>query len=210
MFVFLITQLLKPDLQRLSRRLKRFNSAMLGLTFAFLATGCMKISGGISHFLAGPDFKKSEMIVGGTAIANGSDQLIVYVRLMNSDSSLVSDFKPDYQVTQGSAILPSQCFASDKNGLSICILKSITAGQRTIKIGNVTTINLEKQVKFLPIPLNNNQIQLVSGSVQNGNTAGPYKVRGTVGSLTSTMKQSAGPYVVFAGVQSALSAQTSQ
>jgi hypothetical protein len=181
-----------------------YTSVLLG--FFLITTGCVKLSGSITHLLAAPDFKKSEMIVGNMAIANGSDQLLVYIRLLNSDGSAIPDYRPEYDITSGSAILPSQCFTSDKNGLSICVLKSLTAGTRLMKINNVTAVNLEKEIKFLPIPLNNNRLQIVSGSIQNG-TAGPYKVKGTIGNITSPMKQAAGPYVVYLSVQGSLTAQ---
>ena len=179
---------------------------MLALT---LTTGCVKISGTLSKITAAADFKKSQMFVLNSAVANGVDQLQVDVRLMNSDGSVVEGFTPEFSITQGAAVLPSQCFLSDKNGISICVLKSMTAGQRMMKMTNVVNCDLQKTIQFLPIPLNNNQFQALSGGA-TATVAGNYKVSAAIGNITSPLKQSAGPYTFYLSVPGALSAQVNR
>ncbi len=147
------------------------------------------------------------MFVLNSAVANGVDQLQVDVRLMNSDGTVVPNFTPEFSISAGAAVLPSQCFSSDKNGISICVLKAMTAGQRTMKILNIANVDLEKPVQFLPIPLNNNQLQVLSGGATSV-AAGPYQVRAALGNITSPLKQVAGPYTFYLSVPGALSAQS--
>ncbi len=171
-----------------------------------LLSGCVKISGTITKVVSAPDFKKSQMFVLNSAVANGVDQLQVDVRLMNSDGSVNPNFTPEFSISSGAVILPSQCFTSDKNGISICVLKAMTAGQRIMKILNVENVDLEKPVQFLPIPLNNNQLQVLSGG-GSSIAAGPYQVWAAIGNITSPLKQIAGPYTFYLSVPAALSAQ---
>lgn len=180
----------------------------LGFGFLLLFSRCVKITGSITDLATRADFKKSVLIVSGTAVANGSDQLTVYVRLLNSDGSVITNFTPTYFIQSGKIVQGRPCFPSDDHGLSICILKATSTGTRTLVIDNLKTVVLKEQIQFTPIPRNNNLLQVVSGSQQFG-FAGSYSIRGTVGNATSTLKQVSSGYTVYASVQGAISSKDS-
>lgn len=94
------------------------------------------------------DFVKSEVISNGPGIADGRSELILVVRLVNSDGSPVYGFRPTYEIVSGTGIIPSDCTLSDNTGTSVCVLRATVAGLKRLSVNNIK-IELMRDIDFL-------------------------------------------------------------
>ncbi len=153
------------------------------------------------------DFLKSEIIVSGPALANGTDQILVYIHLMNSDSTPVVGFKPSYSLLGPSQTVKIQCFASDSTGLSICMATATAAGKVAFSVTNIPNVSLANTLTFDLLHNRTSQGQILAGGQQNV-SAGRYSVSSGIGNSVSKSTQKAGPYLIYSSVQSSVNSPT--
>ncbi|KHD87883.1 MAG: hypothetical protein OM95_12765 [Bdellovibrio sp. ArHS] len=94
------------------------------------------------------DFENTEVLVGSHGISDGASQLLVVVRLMNSDNTVVQGYRPDYSVTKGTGVVKAECSLSDSYGVSICAMKATDSGVKSIRYENLADFHPEKDVVF--------------------------------------------------------------
>ncbi|WP_373999336.1 hypothetical protein [Bdellovibrio bacteriovorus] len=94
------------------------------------------------------DFENTEVLVGSHGISDGNSQLLVVVRLMNSDNTVVQGYRPDYSVTKGTGVVKADCSLSDSYGVSICAMKATDSGVKSIRYENLADFHPEKDVVF--------------------------------------------------------------
>lgn len=126
------------------------------------------------------DFLKSEIITNGTGVADGVSAFTVLVRLMNSDGSIVSGFRPTYSITSGSGVITAPCSVSDNTGTAVCLLKANTPGAKRILVDNLP-LKLEKDLSFIAPLLSGKSIVGAAPGSQQHATGGGYKMQSTVG-----------------------------
>ncbi|MCM2280954.1 MAG: hypothetical protein NDI61_03810 [Bdellovibrionaceae bacterium] len=151
-----------------------------------------------------PDFLKSEILINGTGIADGVTQLVMLVRLLNSDGSVVVGHRPAYQVASGLALADTPCSISDQNGISVCLLTASLPGIRTLRIVNLGQARVESGVTFIPPGLTPPARGFVA-SANTGTTASGHQVRSSVGVYhTGIRYRSPQGYTVYSSVQGEL------
>jgi hypothetical protein len=172
-------------------------------------TGCGKISGSIKSLAPNGinDFLKSQILVNGPGVADGTTALVVLLRLMNSNNTIVVGFQPDYRVLSGTGLSPAACSISDNTGTSVCLLRSTMPGVKRIKIGNIDTLSLEKDVTFNPKPISKNIFTLASGGGKGTGigAASGYQVQASITHLKTSNKTTVGGYTIYSGFQPAVS-----
>lgn len=139
------------------------------------------------------DFEKTEIVTNGTALADGIDELIVLVRLKNSDNSIVSDYRPDYEITVGGGVVKGNCTKSDNHGISVCILKSTIAGVKRMRLTNAK-LGLESDLTFKA--RTSNVFTVLSGGTATGVTGNGSKVQLSIGDNKALQATTAGGYKV--------------
>lgn len=75
-------------------------------------------------------------MVNGPGLADGQTELLMIVRLVNSDGSKVKGYASAYELISGSAAT-SACTASNTDGVSTCVLKAIQAGVNRVSLTNI-------------------------------------------------------------------------
>ncbi|OQW48991.1 MAG: hypothetical protein A4S09_12815 [Proteobacteria bacterium SG_bin7] len=152
------------------------------------------------------DFLKTEIIVGGTNLADGNSQMLVVVHLKNSNNSPVKNYKPTYNITPSNGLITSECSTSTDNGISVCVLRSTSAGPKSFKLTNAK-VGLEKIVEF-EHPKRGQMLGLASGAHQNMTTGAGHKVRLSVGGIgTGVNATTSGGYKVSLTLKTALDSQ---
>lgn len=151
----------------------------------------------------GQDFLKTEIIVGGTNLADGVSQMVVVVHLKNNNNTPVVNYKPTYTVTPATGLITAECSTSTNAGVSVCVLKSTSAGVKVFKLTNAK-VGLEKIVEFENVK-NGQMLGLASGAHQNMTTAAGHKVRLTVGEIgTGVQGTTSGGYKVSLTLKTAI------
>lgn len=152
------------------------------------------------------DFLKTEIIVGGSNLATGTADMYILVHLKNSDSSPVVDYKPQYDITPLAGLSVQACTSSTSAGISVCTIRSTSAGFKTFKLTNAK-VGLSKVVEFVN-PSSGQVLNLVAGSNPNMTTAAGHKVKLTAGEIgLGTKSTTAGGYKVSVTVKTALDSQ---
>lgn len=151
-----------------------------------------------------PDFLKTEIISNGPGTADGISELIVVVQLKNSDLSVVSGYKPTYEITAGGGVITSECTESLTNGLSYCVLRATQSGVKRLRLTNAR-IGLEKDVIFDPKQGGLDVQGIIAGSLQKGTTASGYQIESSTGGLVNEIQTSTSDgYIMYSTVQGAL------
>ena len=168
--------------------------------------GCGKLTLSFPQASSILDFLKTEILVGGSNLADGAAEMIVIIHLKNSDNSIVPNYKPTYQVTSSLGVTLGDCTISSSEGVSVCVLKSTKPGGKSLKLTNAL-VGLEKLIDFqalaggqifgvasgaqknMATPLGH-KINLSAGESprgQNSVTAGGYKISAGVGTASDAM-----------------------
>lgn len=150
------------------------------------------------------DFEKTEIVTNGVALADGLDELIVLVRLKNSDNSIVVDFRPTYDITVGTGVIKAACTASDNHGISVCILKSTIAGVKKMRLTNAK-LGLESELTFKA--RTSNVLGVYAGGASNATTANGSRVQLSIGDTKASETVTSGGYKVQLSFQGSTSRQ---
>ncbi len=146
------------------------------------------------------DFQKTEIIVSGLVPADGVTPMVVVLQLKNSDNSSVPNYLPKYAVSAASGVLPSNCTASDANGISACIVKSTTPGIKSFQLTNAK-VGLSKDIEF-GAPQGFQKLGLVSGAKMKATTPQGSSLQANFGApLAGAKLKTAGGYTVSFGLQ---------
>lgn len=184
-------------------RAARYLVAIMVLGSVVLATsGCGKLTLTIPQASSIVDFLKTEIIVGGTNLADGTSEMIVIIHLKNSDNTVVPNYKPTYTVTSSVGITAGECTVSSSEGVSVCVLKSTKAGTKSLKLTNAL-VGLEKIIDFQAMA--GGQIFGIASGAQKGmSTPAGHKVNMSAGEAPRGQKAvTSGGYKVSAGVGTA-------
>lgn len=183
----------------LIQKLNSFSKGIAAFWLLFSASGCGKISGEISaNFNRVQDFKRSEIISNGPAVADGQSELLVVIQLMNTDGSSVKLFKPTYEVVSGTGVTTQACTTSNDNGVSTCILKANTAGTKRISVTNIK-IELQADVVFSAPVAGKSMFGLISST--KNQTQSNFALSGSIGNQEPGVVKSNGTFKVYGGVQ---------
>jgi hypothetical protein len=162
-------------------------------------TGCGKISGEISAtFNRVQDFKRSEIISNGPAVADGQSELLVVIQLMNTDGSSVKLFKPTYEVVSGTGVTAQACTTSNDNGVSTCVLKSSEAGTKRISVTNIK-IELQADVVFNSPTPGKAMFGLIAATKDQ--TQSNFNLKSSIGNQEPGVVKTSGAFKVYGGVQ---------
>ncbi len=168
------------------------------LCVALLTSGCMLSDQVHVQFDRVQDFKRSEIISNGPAVADGQSELLVVIQLMNTDGSSVKLFKPIYEVISGTGVTAQACTTSNENGVSTCVLKSSEAGTKRISVTNIK-IDLQSDVVFsAPVP-GKAMFGLISAT--KNQTQGNFQLSASIGNQEPGVVKSSGAFKVYGGVQ---------
>lgn len=182
--------------------------ASLFLTPLFGCNVNNQIKGRYGSGSTGNDFGKSEIVVNGTGIADGSTPLYVLVRLVNSDGSVIAGFRPEYQILSGSGVITAPCTLSDVNGVAVCALKANLPGMKSMKVTNLgVTLGLQSSFEFIAVAAKGSVAGLSSsGSAQQ--VASGYLVHASVSGWTSSIYQETGSgYKVYTSLQGSIDSE---
>jgi hypothetical protein len=169
----------------------------------FIASSACSLKGQMKRLKGKIDFEKTEIIASDIGIADGSDELIVAVQLKNSDNSVVSEYRPEYDIVQGTVAFKGPCTASTDMGISVCILKAIQPGTKKLRLLNAK-VGLEKEVLFA-LRGTSSTSGLVAGSDVQVGTNGGYKANVSVGPwVSSAAVPTNSGYKVFLSVQGSM------
>ncbi|MDZ4662672.1 MAG: hypothetical protein SGJ18_13750 [Pseudomonadota bacterium] len=172
---------------------------LLTLSVALSNTGCGKLTLSLPQASTIVDFLKTEIVVGGSNLADGIAEMVVIIHLKNSDNTVVPNYKPMYQVTSSAGITAGECTTSSNEGVSVCVLKSTSAGTKVLKLTNAL-IGLEKIIDFQALA--GSQIFGVASGARKGmTTPAGHKINLSAGESPKGQKSvTAGGYKVFSGV----------
>lgn len=176
-----------------------FIKCLAALCPLFIFSGCGKISNQISAtFNHVQDFKRSEIISNGPAVADGQSELLVVIQLMNTDGSSVKLFKPTYEVVSGVGVTAQECTTSNDNGVSTCVLKANQAGIKRISVTNIK-IDLQADVVFTAPTASKALFGLIS--VNNVQNQANFKLSGSIGNQEPGVPKINGVFKVYGGIQ---------
>lgn len=148
------------------------------------------------------DFALSHIVVNGTAVANGSSELLVVIQLKNSNGRPIKQFRPTYSIVSGAGVTGSQCTPSDTNGISTCLLKSTHSGTKRFAVTNLTKVTLEQDVLFLTTSAGSFLSTITPAATNTQSSASGATLRGNLGTLESDLvKTSASGWKIFGGPQ---------
>lgn len=132
------------------------------------------------------DFLKSTILATSRGIGDGQTSATVVVLLKNSDDSIVSGYKPNFDfinnggsTVAGNGITYSDCAPSNTQGISTCTFKSIEVGPQRILFNNIV-VELVGEV-FFEAPSRNGVFSQVLNSAQVDQVAAGYVVTSQVG-----------------------------
>lgn len=178
-----------------------FLTGALFLTFALL--GC---SGGGGGFEVKPpffsnDFRKSEIKVLNSGLADGQTELTFTIILRNSNDSYVSGFRPIFEVVSGTGVTTGSCVKSNSSGVANCILKSNLSGIKIISVKNID-IKLEGNLTF-NAPSTPSSEKPVVGliSAKSSQSSGNFSLTASVGSQEPGIVQTSGNYKLYGGIE---------
>ncbi len=163
-----------------------------------MSCGCMVSDQVQAQFDRVQDFKKSEIISNGPAVADGQSELLVVIQLMNTDGSAVKLFKPAYEVIAGSGVSAQACTSSNENGVSTCVLKASLAGTKTISVTNIK-IDLKADVVFNAPIAGKAMFGLISATKNHSQNG--FNLSASIGNQEPKPVQSSGAFKVYGGVQ---------
>lgn len=183
----------------LKSNLLYFSKCLAATCIFLVVTGCGKISDKIdATFARVQDFKRSEIISNGPAVADGQSELLVVIQLMNTDGSSVKLFKPAYEVVSGTGVTAQACTTSNDNGVSTCVLKANTAGTKRISVTNVK-IDLQADVVFSAPIAGKSMFGLISAT--KNQTQSNFSLSASIGNQEPGVVKSSGAFKVYGGVQ---------
>lgn len=136
---------------------------------------------GVVTDAAASDFLLSESFVGSHGVADGETPLMVVVRLMNSDNTVVAGHVPELEVVTGTGVIKAPCTASDNFGIAMCPIKSTDSGVKTIKFTNFNGFVVEKELVFDSPVKETTVIGSSGGEMQELSNPRGWKMSGTVG-----------------------------
>lgn len=149
--------------------------------------------------ITGNDFFKTTILSTSRGIGDGQTNATAVVLLKNADGSVIPNYRPSFEFVdnsgssvQGSAITFSECSVSNEQGISVCIIRSISVGSLTLSFNNVK-VELFGQVYFDPPSRDGTFFQVVN-SGQIDQNAGGYSVTSYTGSPFSLPSSSGAPY----------------
>ncbi|MGE0632525.1 MAG: hypothetical protein AB7O96_08965 [Pseudobdellovibrionaceae bacterium] len=166
----------------------------LAILFVFSAfvSACGKVEMGVEDIKpsteTADDFLKSEILATGPGIADGVSELVVVVRLMNENLSVIKGFRPNYDIVSGDGVIKTNCTESDQNGVAVCVLKSTIPGKKMFKVVNIEKVVLSKEFQFDPKPAGE-AFGFVAGGKTITSSSG-WKVQAAVGQELSNIKAS--------------------
>jgi len=183
----------------LNSSLHYFCNCLVVVGLFLFVTGCGKISGEISAtFNRVQDFKRSEIISNGPAVADGQSELLVVIQLMNTDGSSVKLFKPTYEVVSGTGVTAQACTTSNDNGVSTCVLKSSEAGTKRISVTNIK-IELQADVVFNSPTPGKAMFGLIAATKDQ--TQSNFNLKSSIGNQEPGVVKTSGAFKVYGGVQ---------
>ncbi len=174
------------------------------MVFGLALSGCGQLSLELASKIN--DFAKTEIIVGGSNLANGISDMIIVVHLKNSDNSPVVDYKPTYNVTPLSGMTNIECSKSTGAGISVCVLRSTVAGFKNFKLTNAK-VGLQKDVEFIN-PSKGQILSIVAGANHKMQTPAGHLVSLSAGDIGTGVKAvTSGGYKVSLTVKTTLDSQ---
>ncbi len=148
------------------------------------------------------DFLKSTILATSRGIGDGQTSATVVVLLKNSDDSVVTNYKPEFDfidnggsTVSGNGIVFSDCVTSNDQGISTCTFKSIQVGRRRVLFNNIA-IELIGEVFFDAPSRNGTFLQIVSAGQVDQDASG-YSVTSHVGSSFKGLKHEVDGYTIF-------------
>ncbi len=148
------------------------------------------------------DFLKSTILATSRGIGDGQTSATLVVLLKNSNGSVVSSYKPNFDFVDNSGssvnavgITFSDCSVSNAQGISTCTFKSIQVGARRVAFNNIA-IQLFGEIYF-DAPSRNGTFQQVVNSGQIDQDANGYTVTSHTGSIFAGLKQDVNGWTVF-------------
>lgn len=132
------------------------------------------------------DFARSNIYVGSHGRADNTPLEFV-IRMMNSDGSIVANYRPEYSVVSGTEVIKGDCTISDRFGLSFCTLKSSEPGVKVVRLENAKDHHPTQKLVFENL---GREVTSVGdsgggGSRQEASAPGGWKFAGSVGSQYS-------------------------
>ncbi len=123
--------------------------------------------------ITGNDFLKSTILATSRGVGDGQTSATIVVLLKNSTGKVVADHKPSFVFIdntgasyEGNGVTYSDCAVSNSQGLSTCVIRSITIGPRKILFNNII-IELVGTVYFDPPSRKGTFLQVVSSAQVN-------------------------------------------
>lgn len=160
---------------------------------------------GVVTDAANSDFQLSEAFVGSHGVADGETPLVVVIRVMNSDNTVVAGFVPEYNITSGTGVIKAACSPSDNFGLALCPIKSTDSGKKVLQFTNLNGFDVEKEVVFDSPVKEATVIGSGGGEVQELSDPRGWKMTGTVGTSTDKVVAESNGWKLYIGpVSSAL------
>ncbi len=140
------------------------------------------------------DFLKSTILATSRGIGDGQTSATLVVLLKNSDSSVIPNYKPNFEFIDNSGssvnavgITYSDCSASNAQGISTCTFKSIQVGARRIAFNNIV-VDLVGEIYFDAPSRSGTFLQIVNAG-QIDQDANGYSVTSHIGSPFAGLKQ---------------------
>ncbi|WII71540.1 hypothetical protein QJS83_13810 [Bdellovibrio sp. 22V] len=205
----------------------RYVLAVLSITSVFILTGCGLEASLESLGLTSPklppgielpkrpvtgvvtdvsksDFKNTEIVVGQHGLADGTTELFVVIRLMNSDNTVIQGYRPDYSITKGTGVIETDCSVSDSFGVSICSLRSHDAGIKTMELNNIADHHVETDLVFDAPTKEQTVVDNSGGDVGEATSPSGWKMTATVGTQFDKASAEGNGYKFKAGPLSSI------
>ncbi len=168
--------------------------------FSLSLTACGKISKELTgnlNSINNSDFQKSTIISYGPVIADGTSQMLVIIRLVNSDGSVVTPYQPTYSITPSTGVTTQDCTTSDINGVSTCILTSSQAGTKTLSLTNISA-TIQAQVTFSSLT----GAPIIGGAAANSTqTKSTFKMSAVIGGPQNPIVSKKGVFTLYGSVK---------
>jgi len=180
-----------------------FIGRLTTLIICFVFAACGKLTLEEIKYPSVVDFLRTEIVVGGSNIADGNSEMIVLILLKNSDNTVIPNYKPTYEINSSTGLIATECTTSDANGISVCILKSTKPGNKLFRLTNAR-VGLEKMIVFNAV-LSGQVFGVASGAKKDMTTPAGHKVKLSAGESPRGQKSvTAGGYKVSTGVGTVL------
>lgn len=176
------------------------SKVIAAFTTGLLLSGC-SIDVSIED-ITGNDFLKSTILATSRGVGDGQTSATVVVLLKNSTGKLVTNYKPSFVFIDnngssytGNGITYSDCTSSNAQGISTCVIRSITIGPRKLLFNNII-IELSGVVYFDPPSRKGTFLQVVGFASANKVVNG-YVTQSFGGTHLQEIIQEANDYTVF-------------